>query len=97
MTKTPILSLAAVALFACATSCTSSDTNFRAMSAEQLAAHNAGLSAGDQVVCVEERRTGSHLKRTVCMTNREFQLRDLGVTDDINSAGVDNRVGIDAF
>lgn len=91
--KSTLVALTGLALCACYTP----TTNFRTMSEAELAIYNAGLSMWDQVSCIEERRTGSHMKSRVCMTLREFQLRDLGVVSRVNSATVDNRVGVEAF
>ncbi|OGT74270.1 MAG: hypothetical protein A3H44_05990 [Gammaproteobacteria bacterium RIFCSPLOWO2_02_FULL_57_10] len=93
MIKSALLSALSLMLF----SCQISGPNFRAMSEAELAAYNTGLSEWDQVSCVVERRTGSHMKSRVCMTLREFQLRDLGVVSRANSAMVDNRVGVEAY
>jgi hypothetical protein len=85
-----------LAFAACASS-GSSGPNFSTMSSEELAAHNAGLAAMDQVVCVNERRSGSHIKARQCMTRTEFQERDLGVLSGIRGASVDSRAGIRAW
>ncbi|MGB4248559.1 MAG: hypothetical protein WBJ75_12650 [Pseudohongiellaceae bacterium] len=93
MKKITTLALTAIVLSACQIS----GPNFRSMSEAELAAYNTGLSEWDRVSCVVERRTGSHMKSRVCMTLREFQLRDLGVVSRANSAMVDNRVGVEAY
>ncbi len=89
------LCCAAFTLVACVSG--SGKINFNAMSAEELAAHNAGLAAMEQIVCVTERRSGSHIKATQCMSRKEFQERDLGVVSDIRGASVDSRAGIRAW
>lgn len=86
---------AALTLVACASG--SGKINFNAMSAEELAAHNAGLAAMEQIVCVTERRSGSHIKATQCMSRKAFQERDLGVVSGIRGASVDSRAGIRAW
>lgn len=88
---------ALVAIASFTFSCTVAGPNFRTLSEAELAAYNTGLPEWDQVSCVVERRTGSHLKSRVCMTLREFQMRDLGVVSRANGAMVDNRVGLDAY
>lgn len=70
--------------------------NFMRMSAAQLQAHNANLPVWEQIVCVSERRSDSHLKRRACMTLEDFQQRELGVVDRVHSAGTDSRVSIEA-
>lgn len=86
--------LAALALVLC--SCTAHGPDFRGMSAEELAAHNAGLSEWEQIVCVRSNTPG-YIKRTDCLSRWDLQLRDMGVVQRVNSAFVDNRVSIDAY
>lgn len=77
-------------------SCAAHGPNFRAMSPEELAAHNAGLPEWDQIVCVRSNTPG-YIKRTDCLSRRDLQLRDMRVVKRVNSALVDNRVSIDAY
>lgn len=95
MTRLIFITCAALTLAACASS--SGKINFNAMSEEELAAYNAGLAAMDQVVCVTERRSGSHIKATQCMTRSEFEKRDINVLTGIRGASVDGRAGIRAW
>lgn len=67
------------------------------MSTEEIAAYNAGLAAMEQIVCVTERRSGSHIKATQCLTRTEFRKRDLSVLSGIRGASVDSRAGIRAW
>lgn len=94
MTRLITLCCAALTLVACASG--SGKINFNAMSAAELAAHNAGLAAMEQIVCVTERLSGSHIKATQCMSRKAFQERDLGVVSGIRGASVDSRAGIRA-
>jgi len=85
-----------IVLMAALCSCAAHGPNFRAMSPEELAAHNAGLAEWDQIVCVKS-NTAGYIKRTDCLSRRDLQLRDMRVVQRVNSALVDNRVSIDAY
>ncbi len=68
MKRILIAPIAALLLASCATQ----PTNFASMSVSELQAYNDGRPVLKQVHCTEERRTGSHIRKTWCRTVEDW-------------------------
>ncbi len=53
--------------------CRSNPTDFKHMNSAELFAYNRTVEFWDQVYCVDEVRTGSHIRRRHCSTLLEIQ------------------------
>lgn len=60
------------------------------MSAEELAQYNAPLKYEEQIICQQQVRTGSHIKRNLCLTRLEHWNRDAGVVDQLDTTSFDS-------
>ena len=49
-------------------SCASTERSFERMSFEELAFYNSTADLADTVYCIEEVRTGSHIRKNFCAT-----------------------------
>jgi starvation-inducible outer membrane lipoprotein len=69
--------------------CTSATTGrrFEKMSANELMTYNRSVQFMEQVYCVEEVRTGSHVRRRHCETLYEIQERVAKSASAINILG----------
>lgn len=85
-------------------SCQSSDSSsFRQMTEAELIAYNLTVPLGENVYCVDDVRTGSHIRKRRCLTLQEIvdQVNDsshaLGVLNYNNmpSYGFSPTIGVD--
>ena len=72
---------------------TEGDINFERMSDEELAAYNQGRNIGQMIVCTEDTRTMSRVRRKRCgtvnaMYGSEAQAEQLGVLNSVQ--GISN-------
>ncbi len=85
MQKLIMLGLLSLGLVACVAS---DIPNFERMSFEELAAYNNGRPLGQMIVCSEENRSFSRVRRRRCMTVEAMY----GSADQISQLGVLNTI-----
>lgn len=85
MQKLFTIALLSLGLMACEVS---DVPNFERMSFEELAAYNNGKPLGQMIVCSEENRSFSRVRRRRCMTVEAMY----GSTEQINQLGVLNTI-----
>ena len=71
---------------------TTGDINFERMSDEELAAYNSGRNIGQMIVCTDETRSLSRVRRRRCgtvdaMYGSESQAAQLGVLEQVQGIG----------
>lgn len=54
------------------TACSNNSPSFFSMSATELAAHNRGLPAEEQVFCVREADSSTYIRKRVCQSYEEW-------------------------
>ena len=84
------MKMALLTTFTCLamTSCTYSDINFERMSEAELAAYNQGRNVAQMIVCSENSRSFSRIRRRRCLTveqmyGSEAQASLLGVLNSV--------------
>ena len=73
-------------------SCVEPDINFERMSEAELAAYNSGRSIAQMIVCTEENRSFSRVRRRRCVTVEQMygsvdQAAQLGVLNSVQGIG----------
>ncbi|MEQ8956298.1 MAG: hypothetical protein RL120_19375 [Gammaproteobacteria bacterium] len=86
--KTSILAGASLIL----ASCTYADINFERMSEAELATYNEGRSISQMIICAENERSFSRVRRRECMTVEQMygsveQAGQLGVLNQVQGIG----------
>ena len=74
--------------------CSSTERPFKLMSAEELLAYNSIVSVDEMIYCMEDVRTGSHIRKKYCATIAEI---NRNLEDNSHTLGLVNYGGSGGF